>query len=413
MSLLRPIHHVFAPLADRAQMARAAAMLCAPWAWKRGESRAVLKREISAALWGDTYLFGSGREALCALLRARKIQAGDEVIVQAYTCVVVPNAILAAGGTPVYADIDPATLNLNADTVRSVLTDKTRAVICQHTFGIPAPLAELRALCDKRGIPLIEDCAHVLPDPGMADGVAVSGDYALLSFGRDKAVSGVSGGAIVARAQAASDALRILEAEATDLPSGLIARYILYPLLYGIAKPFYGLKIGKVFLALCGRLGLLTSIVTDAEKHGKQDPRLRACPNACAYLALDQWRERGALNAHRRMLAALYDAESRARGWPRIEGVSPDMTLQKYPLFTRGAEAIRQTLKKRNIHLHDGWTGCVICPASVEPRTVGYADGMDPCADEVGTQILSLPTHPGTTEADARRLIEALDPLLP
>lgn len=113
------------------------------------------------------------------------------------------------------------------------------------------------------------------------------------------------------------------------------------------------------------------------------------------------------------MLTRLYFEEASTRGWPLLLGVRPDLPLQKFPIFVPQAERIRTTLKARNIHLHDGWTGCVICPASADAEAVGYRDGDDPKADMAGKQILSLPTHPDTTPAQARRLITLLDPLLP
>src|SRR3989338_3698878 len=189
MSLLHPIHHTFAPHVNLAYAARSIALLAAPWTWRTGRSGPSLTEELSCRFAADTFLFLSGREALCALLQALPLQDGDEVIVQGYTCVVVPNAIEAAGGVPVYADIDRDTLNLNARTVAPHITPRTRAIICQHTFGIPALAEELKKLCVRHGLLLIEDCAHVMPDAtGPAD-VGAHGNFVFFSFGRDKALS--------------------------------------------------------------------------------------------------------------------------------------------------------------------------------------------------------------------------------
>jgi dTDP-4-amino-4,6-dideoxygalactose transaminase len=124
----------------------------------------MLKRELEKKFDGTTVLFGSGRESLLALLMSLDAKPEDEVILQGYTCVVVPNAIQAAGLVPVYVDIDQDTLNLSMDTVKEAITPKTRAIICQHTFGVPADTKALRTICDDHKIFFIEDCAHVLPD---------------------------------------------------------------------------------------------------------------------------------------------------------------------------------------------------------------------------------------------------------
>jgi dTDP-4-amino-4,6-dideoxygalactose transaminase len=93
-------------------------------------------------------------------------------------------------------------------------------------------------------------------------------------------------------------------------------------------------------------------------------------------------------------------------------GITPDLPLQKFPLFVEHAERIRRQLKMYNIHLHDGWTGCVICPAAADCEAVGYKDGDDPDAEMAGEQILSLPTHSTMTLDQAKKLVTLLDPLL-
>ena len=74
----------------------------------------------------------------------------------------------------------------------------------------------------------------------------------------------------------------------------------------------------------------------------------------------------------------------------------------------KNAEKIRQELKKSSIHLSDGWTGCVVCPADVQPEHAGYKRGSDPKAEEACEEILTLPTHPMMTLADADSLIAQL-----
>jgi dTDP-4-amino-4,6-dideoxygalactose transaminase len=408
----QPIHHTFAPLGDKKQRMRAVKFSYAVWKYKRGKSTKILEQELGRALGGTAFLFASGREALLALLQSLTFNPDDEVIVQSYTCVVVPNAILAAGLKPVYADIEKDTLNLDVRALEKSITHKTKAIICQHTFGIPADTKALRSICDKHNLILIEDCAHVLPDTSGPKEIGASGHYLLLSFGRDKAISGVTGGAIVSRVPHAAAELARYQEDATDLSWWHIARLIEYPTIYALARPFYGIGLGKLFLWLCGKTKLLIPIVSSREKHGRMPRNLHRMPNACAYLVLDQWRRLKEINDHRRSLTRLYMQEARDRGWPRLDGITPDLPLQKYPLFIKNAEQIRKQLKRKNIYLHDGWTGCVICPAAVNSESVGYIKSEDPKAEEVSVEILSLPTHPGMTQQQANDLCAALTPLL-
>ncbi len=408
-----PIHHTFAPLGDTRQRRLALRLSYVPWRYRRGPAAQRLRAHVEDLLGGKACLFSTGREALLAFLRTRGWAPGDEVIVQGYTCAVVPNAVAAAGLTPVYADVDAASLSLSVEDTERRVTPKTRAILCQHTFGIPAPLAALRALCDRKGLLLIEDCAHVLPDAKGPEGVGRTGDAVLLSFGRDKAVSGVTGGAIVTRRLLDPARIRAEEDAAADLSWWTVARLLEYPQIYAFARPLYGSGLGKAVLKAAALLRLLLPILTAAEKRGTMRTTLRRMPDACAALALEQLRRLGALNGQRRVLTAFYLREAQARGWTIDACLSPDLPLQKFPLFTRSAETIRASLRRQNIHLHDGWTGCVICPSTVCPSDLGYRDGEDPVAEEAGSRILCLPTHPTMTVFQAKRLVEALDPLLP
>ncbi len=384
-----------------------------PWSYRRGTATEALRAHIATMLNGTVGLFATGREALLAFLRTRGWSEGDEVIVQGYTCVVIPNAIVAAGLTPVYADVDVATLSLSISDVERRLTPRTRAVICQHTFGLPAPLRELRELCDRKGLLLIEDCAHVLPDNKGPEEMARTGDAVLLSFGRDKAISGVTGGAIVLRNGLEVSAVLKEESDARDLSWWTVARLLEYPQIYAFARPLYGYVIGKALLKCASVLRLLLPILSPAEKRGTMSPALRRLPNACAALALEQLQRLPLLNEQRRVLAAFYLREAKIRGWTIDATITPDMPLQKFPLFSRNAEKIRASLRSKNIHLHDGWTGCSLCPSAVCPSDAGYRTGDDPVAEEAGQKILCLPTHPTMTVLQAKHLVETLDPLLP
>src|SRR3989344_4808478 len=179
-----PIHHTFGPLVTPTQWRLAFRLQFQPWKWREGAERETLRSELSRSFASSAALFGSGRDALLASLRALELKSGEEVIIQAFTCVVVPNAVHAAGGVPVYADIDPETLNLDLEKIQRSITPRTRAVICQHTFGIPVDTKRLRAICDKRKIALIEDAAHVIPENGgVGSGIGAHSDVLIFSFG--------------------------------------------------------------------------------------------------------------------------------------------------------------------------------------------------------------------------------------
>lgn len=412
MSIFSPIHHTFAPHVTGGYTLRSIGMTCAFWRYRKGKSLDALRMGLSEKFMMDASLFGSGRDALLALFRAMNLQVGEEIIIQGYTCIAVPNAIHSAGGVPVYVDIEKDTLNLDPEEVENAITHRTRAVICQHTFGIPSDTDRLRAICDKHKILLIEDCAHILPDSAGPDTIGRNGDAMMMSFGRDKAISGVTGGAVLARDASIVETLSKEEEQAVHYSLFTIKRLLSYPLFYFIARPLYELFVGKLFLYILKKVHLLIPVVTGDEKEGLVSPVLHRMPNGCAYLAITQWKKLRKINDHRRMVTNFYLEEAKKRGWDFPESVTNDLPLQKFPLFTKNARNIRITLKKKNIHLDDGWTGCVVCPANVDMSATNYEPGSDPEAEAAALMILNLPTHPTMTLKQAQRLVKFLDPLL-
>src|SRR5690625_3339186 len=111
-----------------------------------------------ASVVGTPYALGlnSGTDALVIALEALGIGPGDEVITTPFSFFATSEAIIRVGATPVFGDIDPLTCNLNTSTVAPLVTERTKAIIPVHLFGLPLNLSELLAL----DIPVIEDCAQ-------------------------------------------------------------------------------------------------------------------------------------------------------------------------------------------------------------------------------------------------------------
>jgi dTDP-4-amino-4,6-dideoxygalactose transaminase len=100
--------------------------------------------------------------ALHLAMVALDLEPGDEVIVPAMTFAATANAVVHAGGHPVLADVDRETMCLTPEAIESHLTERTRAVIPVHFAGRPCRIEEIVALCDKRDVAVIEDCAHAI-----------------------------------------------------------------------------------------------------------------------------------------------------------------------------------------------------------------------------------------------------------
>jgi dTDP-4-amino-4,6-dideoxygalactose transaminase len=121
------------------------------------------KEQIASILGCNSeniFLYWKGRIALYAFLKSLNLKPGDEVIIPAFTCVVVPNAILYAGLKPVYVDILSSTYNMDFQQLEKNITAKTRVIICQNTFGLSSNLEEIISIAKKYNLYTIEDCTH-------------------------------------------------------------------------------------------------------------------------------------------------------------------------------------------------------------------------------------------------------------
>jgi dTDP-4-amino-4,6-dideoxygalactose transaminase len=134
-----------------------------------------------AAYVGTAHAIGvaNGTDALSIAARALEIGPGDEVIVPSFTFYATAEAIAAIGATPAFCDIDRDTRNITADTVRAVLTPRTKAVVAVDLFGVPA---EIPAIKEATGLPVIEDAAQALGASLNGVKAGALGDIATFSF---------------------------------------------------------------------------------------------------------------------------------------------------------------------------------------------------------------------------------------
>jgi dTDP-4-amino-4,6-dideoxygalactose transaminase len=148
--------------------------------------------EEAAAYLGVPQTVGvaNGTDALVLVLEAMEIGAGAEVICPSFTFYATAEAIIRTGATPVFADIDLVTLNIDPEDVAAKITERTRAIMPVHLFGRPADLAALAAL----GVPIIEDAAQAFG----ARGVATTGVASTFSFFPTKNLFGLGDGGLVA-----------------------------------------------------------------------------------------------------------------------------------------------------------------------------------------------------------------------
>lgn len=173
-----------------------------------GPEGAALEKEI-AALVGVPHAVAcnSGTDALHLALRAAGIGPGDEVVTPAFTFIATAEAIAYVHARPAFADVDPATFNMSAATLEKALTPRTRAVIVVHLFGQCAEMPPIVALCRKKGLVLIEDCAQSIGADWDGRQSGAWGDFGCFSFYPTKNLGAYGDAGLVTTRDAKNDAM--------------------------------------------------------------------------------------------------------------------------------------------------------------------------------------------------------------
>ena len=148
-----------------------------------GNEGAALESEI-AALCCVKHGIGvaSGTDALVLALRAVGVEAGDEVILPPFTFVATGSAVSALGATPIFADIEPDTFNIDAHEIAKRITPRTRAILVVHLYGLAADMDDIRDVAKSRAIPIVEDNAQAIGATYKGKPTGALGDAACISF---------------------------------------------------------------------------------------------------------------------------------------------------------------------------------------------------------------------------------------
>jgi dTDP-4-amino-4,6-dideoxygalactose transaminase len=154
--------------------------------WTGNEGRA-FEEEFAAWLGcKHAVTLANGTVALDLALKMLGIGPGDEVVVTPRTFLASASSVVNAGATPVFADVDADSQNIKAETIREVLTPRTRGIICVHLAGWPCEMDEIMALAEERGLYVIEDCAQAHGAKYKGRAVGTIGHFGAWSFCQDK-----------------------------------------------------------------------------------------------------------------------------------------------------------------------------------------------------------------------------------
>lgn len=413
MKTYRPINLSLSPNTEEDDIALAERLIQNPDKWLKGPEVKKLEENIKDKLGVDhAFAFRSGRSALQAAIETLHLERNDEILIQSFTCVAVPNAIIWNGYKPVYVDIEED-FNISTTDILRKLTPKTRAIIVQHTFGLPAKMDEIMTIAKERKLVIIEDCAHALGATYKDKPVGTIGDIGIFSFGRDKVISSVFGGMAVTKNELLATELKNIKTNSPLPTQKWVKRQLFHPLLLNkyVLPNYAKFNIGKYILALAVKFGIISKAVCAQEKLGKKaEELLGQMPNALASLTNNQLKKLDKFNEHRKKIAALYDKEFKELKIP-VEIPKQDKDTQniylRYSIKTDKAKEIILAGRKSNILL-DNWYNPSIAPAGTDNEKIFYDPASCPNALYISKRVLNLPTNINTSEEDAKKVIKLI-----
>jgi dTDP-4-amino-4,6-dideoxygalactose transaminase len=290
----------------------------------------------------------SGTDALILALRAAHVQAGDEVILPAFSFIATADAVAILGATPVFADIDPLTLNIDVAHAETLVTDRTRAIIPVHLYGQTADMDAVLSVARRHSLLVIEDCAQALGARWKNRKTCSFGDYGCISFFPSKNLGAYGdGGMVTVPTAEQAETLRALRS-------------------HGSRRKYY----------------------SDVQGMNSRLDELQAAILRVKLPHLDEW------NEGRRHVAAMYDVALRNVQEVTLPFASAD-SLHVYHQFTIRVphrNEVQQSLKEHGVQTF------VYYPVPLHLQTMfaalGYKKGDLPVAEQASQEVLSLPMFP-------------------
>jgi len=408
--MIKPISISLSPNTEKDDVQLAFKLKFKPGLWKKGKAIEELEDEFRKYLnVKHAVSFNSGRSAFLAILHGLGLSPDEEVLLQAFTCNAASNPIIWAGLKPIYEDVDENDFNIDIKNLRKKLTPKSKALVVQHTFGLPANLDEVLNFCQENNLILIEDCAHSLGASYKGIKVGTFGKAAFFSFSRDKVISSVYGGMAVTDDDELAKELKIFQNKIGYPSYSWIFQQLSHPVLMNkVILPTYSF-LGKYLLVLFQWLNILSKAVHWKEKRGKKPGYFpKKLPNALAILALNQFKKLDRFNQHRKEIAQFYfnNLENSTFILPALPKDREHIFL-RFTVKHHNAHQIIKEAWKKNILIGD-WYTTAIAPFDTKMEKLEYYPGNSPKAEELALQTLNLPTHINISEKEAEIIVNFL-----
>ncbi len=362
------------PLIDEETIAGVADVLRSGWITTGPQSR-TFEQALSEYCGGrPVRAYNSGTAALEVALRVAGIGPGDEVITTPLSWVSTASVILQVGATPVFADVDPVTRNLDLDQAARAINDKTRAIMPVHLAGLPVDLDRLYALAAKHKLRVIEDAAQACGARWRGQRIGAGGDLVMFSFHANKNINSVEGGCLV-----------LPDDSGVPLAEKLRLMGVTRSGEDGMDVDVLGGKFNLTDVA--ARVGL-------GQFRRLEEFTVRRCALARRYF--ERWDDRLT-----RLGVQLPPADFDQSCWHMFQIVLPEGGITRPDFMRRMRElGIGIGVHYPAIHLFTLY------------RRLGWKDGDFPEAERIGRNICTLPLFPAMADTDVDRVCAAVSRVL-
>ena len=328
-------------------------------------------------------------------LKALDIGAGDEVIVTPRTFIASISCVVNAGATPVFADVDAETGNISPETIKAVLTDKTKAVICVHLAGWPCDMDGIMALADAHNLYVIEDCAQAHGATYKGRSVGSIGHVGAWSFCQDKIMTtGGEGGMVTTNDE---NLWRKMWAYKDHGKSYAAVYETKHPPGYRWLHESFGTN---------WRMPEMQSAIGRIQLTRMSDWTEKRTQNAQAILdACTRWAEKGYLSVPRLETSADF-ADAKHAYYKLYVYVKPDNLPEGW---TR--DAIIAAINEQGVPCFSGSASEVYLEKAFDDTGLRPEIRL-PIAKQLGETSLMFLVHPTLTEAEITQTVQALDKVL-
>jgi perosamine synthetase len=309
----------------------------------------------------------SGTAGLHLCMRLAGIGPGDEVITSPYSFVASANCAIYEGATPVFADIDPNTLNLDPAAVESAVTSRTKAIVAVDIFGYPCELDELRAICSRHGLAFVEDSCEALGALYKGRPLGSHGHPAVFAFYPNKQLTTGEGGAVTTSSEEEYELLRSLRNQGRLETSSWLQH----------GRLGFNYRLDDISAAL--GIGQLEKL-----------DRILAARSAVAA-------RYGELLAGLDVEPPLADDAAHVRSWFVYVVKLPPGVDRDAVMFRLGEQGIASAPYLPSIHLQ-----------SYMRERYGFGEGLCPVSEDASARTLALPFHALLGAEDQARVVEAL-----